>query len=686
MNRPTIESMTEPLVGPAPWVAHVCVASGLAHLDRPFDYLVPEDLVGSVAVGVRVKVKLAGRACDGIVVGLDHDHEPGVRLAPLTSLVSPQVVTSEEQLDLARAVADHYAGTLEEVLRWAVPPRHRATEVAAVHPWPDPQTPALAGALAEIPVGRVFLARVGEGEHPRAHWRVAPVAGPADDRRLGDWRRGLAQAVVAALVSGRSAVCVLPTVAAVEALVQVLDDHLGAGTVAQLHSDQPAASRWRNYLAVVRGQARVVVGTRSAVMAPVADLGLVAVWDEGNDLHSDPRAPYPHARDVAALRAQRCGAALLLAGPSCSTRAAAWLDSGWMVPVAAPREELRSLCAPVRAPGDSDLALARDPLAATVRLPDLALRALREGLLQGPVLVSVPRVGQLLRPRCATCREPIVCPRCSGPVSARREAEQVNVTCTVCGASTTSWACPHCGSTTVRSGIVGSAATSAQLGKSFPHVPVIDSSGDHVHDTIGEEPVLVVATPGAEPHTTSGFGAVVILDATTWLSRPGLDAVEETLLRWFHLLSLARGARDGGRVVVVGPPGDRAVQALIRNDPTGWALSELAERREAGFPPAVAAASVEAATDVLTAALRRLDDAVGPDGRDPLPGLQVLGPVPLGAGPGAGGAGGHRERAVVRAPLAQGARLSRALAELRAAHTLHRESGPLRVQVDKVTE
>lgn len=95
------------------WVAHVCVASGLAHLDRPFDYLVPDDLVEQVSVGVRVRVRLAGRLCDAIVLAVDHDHIAGMQLANLEKVVSAQPVTTVEQLRLARAVADHYAGTLE---------------------------------------------------------------------------------------------------------------------------------------------------------------------------------------------------------------------------------------------------------------------------------------------------------------------------------------------------------------------------------------------------------------------------------------------------------------------------------------------------------------------------------------------------------------------------------------------
>ena len=419
--------MTEPLLETTTWIAHVVVSSGLAHLDRPFDYLIPDDLVGRIQAGTRVRVKLAGRLCDGVVMAVDHEQEPGVKLSPVVKLISEQVVSTPDQLRLARKVADHWAGTLDEVLRWAIPTRHATTEAADPPPWPVPSATMPSGTLRALTDGRHFLDLVAAGERPRAHWRVTPVCGPGDDEGLGDWANGLLQAVSAALASGRSAIVCCPTVEDVTTLHSRFEAVLGAGTVAVLHADQPASTRWRHYLAVIRGTARVVIGTRSAVMAPVANLGLVAVWDEGSDLHDEPRAPYPNTRDVAALRAQVDHGALLLASYSCSVRSASWLRSGWLVGIRADRQTMRSVCAPVRVPGDSDFALERDPLARSVRLPDLAMTTIREGLLRGPVLVSVPRVGDLVSPSCSVCRTSVRCPSCCGPVTGRRTGTGVDL-------------------------------------------------------------------------------------------------------------------------------------------------------------------------------------------------------------------------------------------------------------------
>ena len=78
---------------------------------------------------------------------------------------------------------------------------------------------------------------------------------------------------------------------------------LGPGHHVTLTADSGPSMRYRDFLAVRRGSVRVVVGTRAAAFAPVHDLGLAVVWDDGDDLHEEPRAPYPHVRETLLLRA-----------------------------------------------------------------------------------------------------------------------------------------------------------------------------------------------------------------------------------------------------------------------------------------------------------------------------------------------------------------------------------------------
>ena len=121
------------------------------------------------------------------------------------------------------------------------------------------------------------------------------------------WADRLAEAAAATAAAGRGALLVVPDQRDVAALHAACAARLGEQTVVALTAELGPAERYRRWLAVRRGTARVVVGTRSAMFAPVDRPGLLAVWDDGDDLHAEPRAPYPHVRDVLLLRAHAVG-------------------------------------------------------------------------------------------------------------------------------------------------------------------------------------------------------------------------------------------------------------------------------------------------------------------------------------------------------------------------------------------
>ena len=112
-------------------VARVAVDVSLPHLDRPFDYLVPERLAEEAVPGCRVRVRFAGRLTGGFLLQRAEASEHEGKLAFLERVVSPEPVLTAEVAGLARAVADRYGGTLADVLRLAIPPRHAAAEAAA---------------------------------------------------------------------------------------------------------------------------------------------------------------------------------------------------------------------------------------------------------------------------------------------------------------------------------------------------------------------------------------------------------------------------------------------------------------------------------------------------------------------------------------------------------------------------
>ncbi|SCE17667.1 primosomal protein N' (replication factor Y) (superfamily II helicase), partial [Streptomyces sp. BpilaLS-43] len=489
------------------------------------------------------------------------------------------------------------------------------------------------------------------------------------------WPEEIARAVAATLASGRGALVVVPDGRAAGRVDAALTALLGKGHHALLTADSGPEKRYGQWLAVRRGSVRAVVGTRAAMFAPVADPGLVAVWDDGDSSHSDDNAPFPHVREVLELRAAhgRCG--FLLGGINCTVEAAQLVESGWALPLRAERERLRSAAPLVRTVDDGELA--RDGAARSARLPSLAWQTVRDGLRGGPVLVQVPRRGYAPRLACERCREPARCRHCAGPLQA---TDRQDLDCAWCGRAETAWRCGACGGVRLRAQIVGARRTAEELGRAFPAVPVRTSGRDHVLDSVPDQPALVVSTPGAEPVAEGGYAAALLLDGWAMVGRPDLRAGEEALRRWTAAAALVRGRSEGGTVVVVAEPTLRPVQALVRWDPVGHARRELAERAELGFPPVSRMASVTGPPEALAAFLATAE----------LPAqAEVLGPVPVPATaagrprrPGDAPPGEVWERALIRVPPGRGAALAHALKAASAARTARGSGDPVRIRID----
>ncbi|MGZ4556589.1 MAG: primosomal protein N' [Mycobacteriaceae bacterium] len=640
-------------------VARVALMVPLAHLDRDFDYLVDSDQSGEAQPGVRVRVRFAGRLVDGFVLERVESSAHAGKLGWIEKVVSPERVLTAEIAALARTVAGRYAGTRSDVLRLAVPGRHARVEAETPPEGPPIRAQQTSDGWGAYTYGDRYLSALREGRVPRAVWQALPGE---------DWPSRLADATAATVESGRSALLVLPDQGDVDRVYGACAGLLGAGTVVELTAGLGPAVRYRRWLAALRGVARVVVGTRSAVFAPVAELGLVAVWDDGDDSHAEPRAPYPHAREVALLRAHSKGAAVLLGGYARTAEAQALVESGWAHDLLAPRAVLRERCARITAIADTDTQLERDPVARMARLPAVAFAAARASIAAGaPVLVQVPRRGYVPSLGCARCREQARCRRCAGPLSLPAAAGPDGVgtpVCRWCGVADVGYRCAACGSRALRARVVGATRTAEELGRAFPGVPVRTSGGTDVLTQVPAEPALVVATPGAEPVAEGGYGAALLLDGWALLGRADLRAAEETLRRWMAAAALVRPIGAGGQVVVGAESELSTVQALVRWDPVGHASAELRSREEVGFPPAVALAAVDGTATAVAGLLSAAE----------LPAeTELLGPVDTAEG---------TERMLLRVPRHSGRELAASLAAAQGVRSARKESESVRVQVD----
>ena len=623
-------------------VAQVEVDTGLSHLDRPFDYLVPTTLDELVVVGCRVRVRFAGRLVDGFVTDRVEGTEHAGKLAHIAKVVSPEPVLQPEILELARVVADRYAGTLGDVLRLAIPPRHARAE-AAVREFAAGQLAAVDDTVWRSHThGHEYLAALRSGDNPRAWWSALPGHDPA---------RAVAQAVLSTLHSGRGSVVCVPDVRDVARWDAVFTDVLGDGHHVVLTAASTPAARYAAFLAASRGQVKVVLGTRAAAFAPVRDLGLLAMWDDGDDLYADPRAPYPHAREVLLLRATATSSALLIGGYARTAEGQSLVESGWCSELVAEQNARRTAWPRLEVTDGSTAG------SAPARLPQAVFRAVRAA--EGAVLMQVPRRGYRESLSCQDCRQPARCELCHGPLV--QTSASAPIVCRWCATPVQGWTCAHCAGARLRAPVVGALRTAEEFGLAFPGLRVVTSGGETILDDVEPGRVLVLATPGAEPQVASGYDVVVLLDTWLMTGRDDVRVDEEAHRRWFNALALAG---RGAEAIAVGDAG--MLQALVRSDPVGFAARELASRAETHLPPTARLATVDAADDVLAELATRLWT----------PNTEVLGPVPVDPRDEQAG-----QRLILRAPRREGAQLA---AELKAAAAVRSaaKQPAFRIQVD----
>ncbi len=624
-------------------VARVLIDSALPQLDHLFDYRVPDALAADAVPGVRVKVPLrsAGRIADGYIVDFADGEFEGA-LSEIETVVSRVPVLSPAVYTLARKVADRSAGTANDVIRLAVPSRQvrvektwlAAAEAVAQESagFEGGKADGTGSAFVASPVRGYGAARIETaitaGERLSVH-AIPRLAELPDGTWVGEWAVTLASAAAACWASGRTAILVVPDYRDQDQLAAALGAVAPSDAVVRADARQSNAERYRAFLDALASP-RIVLGNRSAVYAPASELGLIAVWDDGDPLHAEPLSPYVHSRDAALVRQELQGCALIFASHSRSVEVQRLVELGWLHDVVPERTASPKIVATANQ-------AANDSAARAARIPSTAWQTARTALDSGPVLVQVARPGYAPVLACAKCGQAARCNRCEGPLGQARAG--ATPACGWCGALATDWHCENCEHTRFRMVTVGAGRTAEELGRAFPGVRVIVADGDHPLQTLDGRPALVVATRGAEPIASGGYRAILLLDGERMLARETLRVAEDCLRWWSNAAALAA---PGAPTVLVGVGGALA-RELATWRQAEFARRELVDRRQLTFPPAVRLASLTGAADVVEEAVSSVDPALL---------IDVLGPAPLADG---------MVRAILRFEYAHGPEVSAAV-------------------------
>jgi primosomal protein N' (replication factor Y) len=594
-------------------------------LRGPFDYLLPPEMAG-VGVGSVVRVPFGRRRTLGVVVGLAETSElPPEKLAePLEALeagVPPELVR------LALWIAREYCSTPSRGLRLVLPAdpgvRKRRARPRVEHPEIGASATARPPLLPEQEraVERVVAALDGEAGAQRKLLLHGVTGSGKTEVYLA--------AVEAALARGRGAIVLVPEIGLAPQAVARFRARLG-DRIAVLHSALTQGQRYDEWRRLRDGGASVCVGPRSAVFAPVRDLGLIVIDEEHDSSYKQEGDPCYDARTVARRRAAESGAALL-AGTA-TPRPESWLEL--------PRAEL-----PRRVDGRPMPPVAvldmrgADPRSGPLH-PDTwdGLEQVRRA--GAKAIVMVNRRGFAPWLTCRSCGRHWGCPDCDVSLIVHREAGRL--VCHHCAhAEPLPRACPDCDSTTLSRAGVGTEQIEALLRERLDPMPVfrLDSdvaAGRGAHGRIlaafdaAASGVLVGTQMVAKGHDFPQVTLSAIVDADATLRFPDFRAGERTFAMVAQLAGRSGRGEAGGEVIVQTlAPGAASIAHAARHDSAGFLAGEIERRRALRYPPfshlvrVMLRAESEQRLDAAAAKLAALL-------RDTLPGdADLLGPAPM---------------------------------------------------------
>ena len=576
-------------------------------LARPFTYEVPDD----VERGAVVSVGLGGRRVRGVVVDVGVDAPEGVEIASAGAVVDR---VPPALLELALWVAEYYGSTPARALALVAPHarsrRGERREPASRDAFPGEPEPAQLTAAQGASVERIVAALDAGGGHVLLY-------GPTGSGKTEVYL----QACAAALARGKGAIVLVPEIALTPQTVGRFAARFGDG-VAVLHSALTEAERRDERERIAGGEARVVVGARSAVFSPVDGLGLVVVDEEHDSSFKQESDPRYDARTVAAKRASLEGAVAVYG--SATPRAESWAS-------------LERLALPARIgaplPTVRIVDLRREagyPLSA----PLLAeLSALEEK--GGRAILLLNRRGVSGAIHCRACGVSRRCPSCDVTLTLHRDGR---LHCHHCGFSEEHASrCPECGSVELARIGAGTQRLESELARRLPGLERIRLDADSaakpgaLRDALerfarAPAATLIGTQMVAKGHHFAGVSVAAVVDADTGLAFPDFRAEERT----FQLVTqlAGRSGRDApGKVLVQSfQPDATPLAYAARHDVAGFLAQELARRKELSYPPFSHLVSVAVSgpeQDAPLRALRELREALQ------VPGVALIGPAPL---------------------------------------------------------
>ena len=569
---------------------------------RAFTYEVPD----GVGIGAIVRVPFGRSRARGIVTALVDAAPAGVDARPIESVVGEIPATLVE---LALWLADYYGSTPARALALVAPeaPKRRKEQA------PPAARQALGGEdepLALSESQRAAVARITSGE--AANYLLYGATGSGKTEAY-------LQAIASMLERGFGSIVLVPEIALAPQTVGRVRQRFGE-RVAILHSALTDAERRDERARIASGEARIVVGARSAIFAPIRGLGLIVVDEEHDPSYKQDSDPRYDARTVAAKRAALEGAVAVYG--SATPRPESWaalerLELGGRIGASLP---------PVRV-----IDLRREagyPLSAPLLRE---LRGVAEN--RGKAILLLNRRGVAPALHCRACGTTIRCPNCDVSLVLHGDT---SLRCHHCGYTTSSPStCPACGSPDLARLGAGTQKLERELERELPELELIRLDADAVAKPEqlaeslarfrdAEGAVLLGTQMVAKGHHFSGVELAAVIDADTGLGMPDFRAEERTFQMITQLAG--RSGRDApGRVLVqTFQPDSRPVSHAARHDVGRFLTEELDRRRALDYPPYSHLVRIVVSGPEPEPIVRALDEL-----KAGIKNAELLGPAPL---------------------------------------------------------
>ncbi|NCV08611.1 MAG: hypothetical protein EBW51_08490, partial [Actinobacteria bacterium] len=336
-------------------------------------------------------------------------------------------------------------------------------------------------------------------------------------------------------------------------------------SVVRIDSGLSRNERYANFLQSLQEKNQIIIGSRSAVFAPLPQGSTIIVFKESSPDLYEVRSPAWNARDVAMMRKSIDSARVILCGFVPSLDVAALIDTKRISYFNSNAKVSVKAFTPV----DSSL------------LPGRIFTDIRSNISQGPVLFLLPRKGYANGILCAHCKNVALC-ACGGRV--HLTSKNADPACRICGTVTKEWKCSFCARDKKFVVSRGIERAQEEIARAFPNTAIVLSFGDIIKEHVESKPCIVLATPGAMPQVKGGYSAVVVLEGLSYFSHDDLRASERAIELFFEV---AGSVKKGGVVLLAIDESHPIVSSLIRWNPSTILKRELAQRAEISFPPSV---------------------------------------------------------------------------------------------------